>query len=263
VQPAALATELADRLGCAVLAMRFPVVDDFAIDLAERLYGKLAGKGQPLARAVGLALPEVLADPPTAACPPLSVATPALFGGRAVNLRLRAPERTSPQSYDTEQLKLAVFPEQPERFVGRVAVMTRTSTALAPRSGASGVLLYGMPGAGKSACALELAYTHEHTFEKLVWFKAPDEGSDITSSLTDFALTLERALPGLQFVHLLEDPGKLRGFLPQLTELCERRRVLIVVDNAESLLTESGQWRDDRWVCWSPPWRVTRGWAGW
>ena len=29
-----LAAELAERLGCAVLAMRFPVVDDFAIALA-------------------------------------------------------------------------------------------------------------------------------------------------------------------------------------------------------------------------------------
>jgi hypothetical protein len=247
VQPAALATELVDRLGCAVLAMRFPVIDDFAIDLAERLYGKLVDKGQPLARALGLALPEVLTDPPTVACPPLSVATPTLFGGLAVDLRLRAPDRTRPQSYDTELLKLAAFPQQPERFVGRVAVMTRASAALAPRSGVSGVLLYGMPGAGKSACALELAYTHEHTFEKLVWFKAPDEGRDITGSLADFALTLERALSGLQFVHLLEDPEKLRGFVPELTELCEQRRVLIVFDNAEALLTESGQWRDDRW----------------
>jgi DNA helicase TIP49 (TBP-interacting protein) len=37
----------------------------------------------------------------------------------------------------------------------------------------AGVLLHGMPGGGKTACALELAYTHEHAFDRLVWYKAP------------------------------------------------------------------------------------------
>ena len=244
-----LAAELADRLGCAVLAMRYPVVDDFAISLAEKLYDLLAGKGQPLPRALGIALraQEVIADPPTAGCPALSVATPALFGSRAVRLRLAAPQRDSPVSYDTRVLKLAGFPPQPDRFVGRTAVMTRASAALALRSGAVGVLLYGMPGGGKTACALELAYTHEHAFEDLVWFKAPDEGLDIADALTRFALSLETGLRGLQMVHLLEDQAQLAAFLPKLTKLLERHRVLVFIDNIESLLTKSGQWRDARW----------------
>jgi hypothetical protein len=49
-------------------------------------------------------------------------------------------------------------------------------------------------------------------------------------------------------VHLLEEKPRLEAFLPELTELLERRRVLIVMDNIESLLTESGQWRDARWA---------------
>ena len=107
-----LAAALVDRLGCGVLAMRYPVVDDFAIALAEKLYDLLAGKGQPLPRALGIALKdrEVIADPPTAGCPALSVATPALFGARAVGLRLAAPQRSGPISYDTRLLKLAGVP---------------------------------------------------------------------------------------------------------------------------------------------------------
>ena len=107
-----LAAELAERLGCAVLAMRYPVVDDFAIALAEKLYDLLAGKGQPLPRALGIALRDraVIADPPTAGCPALSVATPALFGARAVGLRLAAPQRSGPVSYDTRLLKLRGVP---------------------------------------------------------------------------------------------------------------------------------------------------------
>ena len=54
--PEALATGLAGRLGCAVLAMRYPVNDDFAIALAGKLYELLAAKGQPLPRAVGMTL---------------------------------------------------------------------------------------------------------------------------------------------------------------------------------------------------------------
>ena len=124
--------------------------------------------------------------------------------------------------------------------------MARSNAALAPRSGASGLLLHGMPGGGKTACALELAHTHEDAFESFVWYRAPDQGQDITGTLTGLALVLEIALPGLKLVHLLDDQQGLAAFLPVLTQLCQRRRVLFVVDNAESLLTDAGQWRDPR-----------------
>ena len=238
-----LATELAGRLGCAVLAMRYPVDDEFAIALTGRLYDLLADKGQPLPRAVGLTLRELAAH----GFPALSVATPALFGGVAADLRLAAPTRTLPEDYGTVTLKLAGFPEQPERFVGRTGVMARSSAALAAGSSVPGVLLHGMPGGGKTACALELAYGHEHAFDRLVWYKAPDEGMDITGALTDFALTLERYLPGFQMAHVLVNDDQLAAFLPRLTELMKLRRMLIVIDNAESLISDSAEWRDARW----------------
>ena len=242
----ALASALVDRLDCAVLGMRFPVIDDFAIALNEQLYGLVVGQGQPLPAALGLTLPDLVADPPTPACPALSAGTPALFGARAVDLVLHAPSG-GPLVFDSEQAKLSEFPDQPLRFVGRVRVMARANAALAERSGHSGVLFYGMAGAGKTACALELAYTQEENFRVLVWHKAPDEGTDITTALTDLALALERKLPGLKLAHLLTDTARLRGFLPTLTQFLERSRVLLVVDNIESLLTEAGKWRDERW----------------
>jgi hypothetical protein len=36
--------------------------------------------------------------------------------------------------------------------------------------------------------------------------------------------------------------------MPALTEIFEQNRVLIVLDNIESLVTETGSWRDDRWA---------------
>lgn len=240
----AVATQLTKQLGCAVLAMRYPVGDDFAMALAAKLYDLLARQGQPLPRAVGMTLRQLLAG---TTYPALSAATPALFGDRAVDLRLAAPDRHGPADYGTAALKMAGFPQQPSRFVGRTAVMARSSAALAPESGMPGVLLHGMPGGGKTACATELAYGHEHAFDRLAWYKAPDEGRDISGALADFALTLERYLPGFQMAHVLASHDALARFAPRLTELAEQRRVLIVIDNAESLLTEGGRWRDERW----------------
>ena len=238
---------MADRLGCAVLAMRYPVTDEFAIALTDRVYDLLISKGRPLPRAVALALRQVLPATGGAQFPVLSVATPILVGASAVGLTLAAPPRTGPVNVSTAQLKLAGFPAEPDRFVGRTQLMARASAALAPRSGFPGVLLHGMPGGGKTACALELAYTHEHDFDRLVWYKAPDEGKDISHALGDFAVTLERELPGLRLVHLISDTFSLSAFLPQLTELAEQQRLLIVIDNAESLLSADGYWRDERW----------------
>jgi tetratricopeptide (TPR) repeat protein len=240
----ALATELAGQLGCAVLAMRYPVGDDFAIALSEKLYRLLADKGQPLPRALGMSLRELSTDPEHA---PLSMGTPAIFGGVAAELRLAAPSRNGPLSYDTASLKMVGFPLEPSRFVGRTAVLARASAALAALSGVPGVLLHGMPGGGKTACALELAYGHEEAFNRLVWYKAPDEEMAIDGSLTDFALTLERYLPGFQMAHALVSAEALAVFLPRLAELMERHRVLIVIDNLESLLSAAGEWRDEQW----------------
>ena len=242
----ALAAELVARLDCAVLAMRYPVVDDFAIALAGSFYELTLGMGHPVAGALGqsLALPRVAPRSPTPGAPALSIATPALFGARAVDLALTPPEGAQPV-LDLDQ-KLARFPPQLERFVGRVGALTRAGTALAPRSGRPGVVLHGMAGAGKTACALELAYTHAETFPAMAWYRAPDEGADIAPALTDFALALDRQL-GLQFTHLVADSAALADALPRLTEVLEQDRVLIVIDNAESLLTADGDWRDERW----------------
>lgn len=242
-----LATELARRLDCAVLAMRYPVTEDFATSLTMTLYEQLASEGHPLPRALGVALARAVVIPPTPACPALSAGTPALFGTRALGLRLEAPRRDHPADDDPDTAKLSGFPQQPERFVGRTGVMARASAALADASQVPGVLLHGMPGSGKTACALELAFTHELTFDRLVWFKAPDEGLDITGSLAEFALTLERCLPDVQLAHLIADPAAFTSFLPRLTELAANRRVAIVIDNIESLLDETGRWRDARW----------------
>ncbi|MGC2079852.1 MAG: hypothetical protein WA728_28310, partial [Xanthobacteraceae bacterium] len=127
--------------------------------------------------------------------------------------------------------------------------MTRASAALAPEGEKSGVLFYGMAGAGKTSCAVELAHHHQAVdrFQAFVWYRAPDADKDIALALRDFALAMEKQLPGFTMVHVVDQADHLKVWLPRLTKMLEDRAVLVVLDNLESLLTESGGWRDERW----------------
>ncbi|MCL3997231.1 tetratricopeptide repeat protein [Streptomyces lavenduligriseus] len=245
-----LAEVLAERLDCAVLGMRHTVTDDFVTRLNGALFKLMVEQVNPLGRALALALPRVVDTPATEAGPPLSASSPALFGGTAVELLLEPPKGPA-LIFDRSALKLAGFPDQPARFVGRGALMSAANRCLAPDSGQSGLFLKGMAGVGKTACALELCYGQEDNFQTLVWYRAPEASDgtapDITTTLADFARVMHHRVTDLRFVELLDRPDELSAFLLELTQFCKEQRVLVVLDNVESLLTASGQWRDPRW----------------
>src|ERR1700677_162845 len=169
-----------------------------------------------------------------------------MLGGRAAGLTL-PPPRGKP-AMDLNEPGLAYFPPEPERFVGRVAAMARASAALAPGSGQTAVLLHGMAGAGKTACALELAYRHRDSFAALAFWQAP--GGEFTDALADLAVTLDTQLGdyGFRMTGHLTPPPKLTAFLPRLRQLMSERGLLLVLDNLEPLLTAEGTWRDPRWA---------------
>ncbi len=241
-----IAQNLAAELGCGALAMRFPVADDFAIELLGDVYERLLAQGQTLARALLRSLRKRLADEdgrPQA----ISMATPALFGTAALDLRLDPP-LGSPARFDLSDSLLAYFEPEPEQFVGRVGQLARAGSALAPKSEFRGVLFHGMAGAGKTACALELAYRNQgNRFEAMAWFKAPREGESIRTALADLAIALETQIEGLELAHVMSDEERLKKFLPKLQAFLAERSVLVVIDNLESLLTPEGEWRDPRW----------------
>lgn len=108
-----------------------------------------------------------------------------------------------------------------------------------------------MAGAGKTACALELAYRHERgRFTGYVWYKAPDKDQDISGELAKFLSAMENQL-GIERATLVVNVDRPEDFsqrlLPRLKEFLTRNSVLIVLDNMESLLTSSDQWRDAKW----------------
>lgn len=283
-----LANLVADRLGCAVLAMRYPVTDDFAIALAERLYPRMILDGHTLPRALAGTLKELAAEHRDHAPEALRAATPTLVGARAAELAMSAPHVPVPPDHgeappdtvptvkepstaSTARPPIAAStastastantasaarppitgtPPVPERFVGRVAPMARAGAVLSPHGDHRGVLLRGMPGAGKTACAAELVATHEHAFEHAVWFQvtrasAQEPGPD--SALAELALVMEQAVPGLRCAEPLADADRFEEVPALLGDVMRRHRLLLVIDGIDPLLDHDGEWRDQRW----------------
>ena len=252
-----LARALVRDLGCPVIAMRYPVTDEFAIKFGDVLYRQLLSNRQPVDVAVARAVATAVAPGVSAAYPAVSVATPGIFaagpgaagtgGTSAAGLRLDVP-RGRP-AMDPGEQRMAYFPDEPPRFVGRAAPMAQASAALAPDSGRAGVLLHGMAGAGKTACALELAYRHQESFAAAAFWQAPTRGEEWASGLADFATRLDIQLAdyGFTMAAHIGTEAALAAFAPRLRSLMATSGVLLVLDNLETLLTTDGAWRDPRW----------------
>lgn len=238
---------LVARLGCAVLAMRYPVIDDFAIALTGQLYRGMFEHGQPVDMALARALPRAALNPPSLGAPAVSLATPALLGP-ATGLELHPPLGQAGQ----RSLVMAGFPAEPARFVGRTALLTRARHALLSGSERAGVLLHGMAGAGKTTAAVELAYQTGSTFTAAAYWSAA--GLPWQTALGDLAVKLEATLNpelaryglALQLVGNTSTDNLLEAYLPRLSELIEQTRLLLVLDNLETLLTDDRNWLDPR-----------------
>jgi len=238
-----LAEHLAAEVGCAVVGMRYAVGDDFATVLTRQLYESMLHQQQPLPGAMQLAARAAAAVTGPGA-PPRSVAVPAVFGEPAITLTLQPG--AAPRSLATDQ-PMAHFPPEPRVFEGRAGQMTRASAALTDED-AAGVYLTGPPGIGTTSCALESAYSHAAGFPTLLWHQVDLPGNRIGGSLDRFADDLDRQAPELGLRPTL---GSIDALTTQLARirflLREEAAVLVVVDNIDPLLTDTGRWRDDRW----------------
>ncbi len=188
--------------------MRYPVGDEFAIRLAGELHRRILGAGNSVDAAVRLAVPAAAGPAPSPAAPPAALVTPVLLGRTAVGLTLPAPD--GKLNLTDESAKTAYLRPEPDRFVGRGAAMARASAALAPGSGRTGVLFHGMAGAGKTACALELAYRHTDAFAAIAYWETPQTPDEYNAALPDLAAALEQQLPGLRIVDKISPAERMR-----------------------------------------------------
>ncbi|HKR52018.1 MAG TPA: hypothetical protein VJT72_21055 [Pseudonocardiaceae bacterium] len=242
--PLELARALVAQLGCTVVAMRYPVGDEFTLGFAEALYDRVFRNAQSLDQAVAAAVPDTARAAPSPARPAMSVATAAIFGASALGLSLVPPVGTPIPDPTVEAM--AWFPAEPTRFVGRAEVMAAASTALAPASGRTAVVFHGIAGAGKTTCAVELAYRRQRAFPALAFWSAPTDPDQFDDALRLLAVALEAQLSdyGVTMVEEIATPERLVHVLPSLTDT----GLLLVLDNLDALLTPEGQWRDRRWA---------------
>jgi len=231
-----VAQALVQELGCAVVAMRYPVTDDFAIAFGNDLYDRLLSRGQPVDVAAARAAAQAAGGAPSVARPALSLVTPGVFGSRAAGMRLATP-RGVPR-IDPAEAAMAYFPDEPERFVGRARAMAQASTAMASASGHTAVLLHGMAGTGKTCCALELAYRHHDGFAAAAFWQAPSGDNEFTAGLASFAVALETQLGhyGFTMAGHIGTAAELRAFLPRLRRVFQDNGVLLVLDNGSPRL---------------------------
>ncbi|MGH3888119.1 MAG: hypothetical protein ACRDSZ_16415, partial [Pseudonocardiaceae bacterium] len=152
--------------------------------------------------------------------------------------------------FDPSAEVMARFPAEPARFVGRAEAMATASTALAPASGRTAVVFHGMAGAGKTTCAVELAYRRQRGFVALAFWSAPTDPDQFSDALRLLAVALEAQLRdyGFAMVEEIATLERLQNFLPTLSAVFADAGLLLVLDNLETLLTPDGQWRDLRWV---------------
>ncbi|MGH3871853.1 MAG: hypothetical protein ACRDSR_10135 [Pseudonocardiaceae bacterium] len=141
---------------------------------------------------------------------------------------------------------LTRFPAEPARFVGRAELMAAAGAALAPASGRTAVVFQGMAGAGKTTCAVQLAYRHRRGFTGLAFWSAPTDPDQFGEALRLLAVALAEQLadPGFAMVDEIATRERLEAFLPTLTDA----GLLLILDNLDTLLTPDGRWRDLRWA---------------
>ncbi|MFE7034403.1 CHAT domain-containing protein [Streptomyces sp. NPDC057621] len=242
VHPAltSLASAMADELGCAVVAMRFPVGNDFALAFAVRLYTSLLGHRHALPQALHHALKETVDDPELGESRyrSFSAATPMLYGAAALDQGLldRPLLRGQPPGRYTGNA--GPLPDRPASFVGRLREMIGANTALAPLGGVPGAVIHGDRGMGATTCAALLAHDHREAFSRIVWHPRPEWAEAITPScadpVTDFMRHLEIRLPALAG---LSDGLSWTEAMARIAGL----RVFVVIDAADRV-------HDPRWA---------------
>jgi hypothetical protein len=135
--------------------------------------------------------------------------TPVLYCPDDANLILQMREAEAPPP-----------PPDPEPFIGRAEVLRRMTALIRPDSGIRAVLLTGGCGIGKTACAEEFAGGVDGAFDAVVRFTPGQQNPDAAAS---------------------PDDGIDRGGRPEELADLRGRRLLVVIDGLDAVLTEDGR----------------------
>lgn len=208
--------QVAESLGCAVIAMRYPVDDRFSVAFTRGLYSGLFVDGAPLDEVFHRATDQAAAEAPDS---PLAGATPVLIAD-APNAQLAVVQTGAPS---TEHAPLAGVPREAPFFVGRTSALATAAEVLDPNSASNALAVVGMPGLGKTALLVEAAHIHGTQFDRIVWHQMRS-----THGLATVCRSL--GLPASRS-------------RPPRVDWVRDQRVLIIIDDAHTGLTAQGCWR--------------------
>ena len=234
---AGVAAALVAALDCAVVAMRYPVDDEFAIGFGGQLYEHVLGRGQPVDVAVARAETRIRGGAGHAgrvrcagggsaiACPRGDAGSgPGPVAGRVPAAGAGAVR--GPGGGDGAGQCGAGAGQRPDRG----------AAARHGRGGEDRVCdRAGVPASGQFRGDRVLAGT--------------DPEDEWEGALAGLAAALETQLGryGFAMTGHIGTVQDLTGFLPRLRQLWTEQGVLLVLDNLEPLLTAEGTWRDPRW----------------
>lgn len=249
-----LAATLADELGCAVVAMRFPVGNDFAVCFDTALYHGLLGKGWPLPRALRHALRAATRNPDLAErrLPLLSACTPVLFGADAPYLTLGQGGVVAALVDLPLVGSGGPLPDPPEPFVAREEAMRAVRSATAPGSAVRGAVLHGDRRIGATSCAAVLAHRHQQEISPVLWHPRPDWAPPIDDpappadarSVDGFLAHLAYRLPAcentLAVARARAWPAPLEAAVGCLSGRSDH--LLLVIDGVDRLLRQDPRW---------------------
>lgn len=206
---------VAARLGCAVIAMRYPVSDDFSVAFTRGLYRGLLVDGTPLERVFHQAVESAVAE---ATHNPLARATPMLLTDAP-----DAPLTLAGTGVLTvDHVPLPGVPTDPPFFVGRSSALAAAAQILAPHSTSSAMAVIGMPGLGKTALLVEAAHIHSAQFDRIIWHQMdPDAALTTLCELLGVAVT---------------EAGTAE------VDAVRQQRVLIVIDDADLGTVDEEHW---------------------
>jgi CHAT domain len=221
----ALGYEVGRVLGCTVLATRYPVDDRFSVTFTRMWYEALVRDGRPADDVIRAILPQAVR---AARGAPLSLVTPILLGRPDAGVTL--PSSGRPAGHDGHSARrrtvLSGVPGETGSFIGRTAFLARLGEALAPGREPCGVVVVGMPGIGKTEVVTEAVYRYGRGFAAVNWHRA---------TCRDTVRSLARAMTAAG------EADDLAG----LSRSIRSRDLLLIIDNAQALLTSTGTWRGE------------------
>ena len=272
---------LVERGVPSVVAMRYAVGDEYALDLGVEFYRALLAHSNPKTAAAALTMArQSLADPGKHDLAHYAVcdhATPVLYGAEQPGLKLPPGRSPGLDTRDPRLHRIAELTSAGHRhFVGRTWQLAALGSDFIGSSAGGEAkavaLITGLGGMGKTALAAEALALWASRFEWLLLYQAKPNALGFDATLRDIHIKLNGEL-GRYHQHVKSRPAdaifravgadftgpeRLERLTRNLVRALRDEAILLVLDNFETNLKQpaepSAEPGEPAWACQDPAW---------